>query len=580
MPFRILTTLLAFCLFSSTAVAQLSGPEPATARTEKRLSASKSRMVATANSFASEAGLAMLAKGGSAVDAAVAAQLVLGLVEPQSSGIGGGGFMVIALPKGGVVTYDGRETAPGGVGPDHFLGPDGKPLPFLRRLDAGRAVGTPGAIALLAHAHGKHGRLPWSDLFQPAIELAERGFPTPQRLASLLVTWRQALEPRPDLAQLFYPGGTPPKEGDPMRNLAYAETLRVIAAEGPSVFYTGGIGRAIVDRLAAAAGPGGPPTVSLSDLAAYRIKERAPVCGPYRRWKVCGMGPPSSGGVAILQILGMLERFDLKAMGPTSTTAWHLYIEASKRAYADRDLYLADPDVVEVPVKGLIDRSYLAARGRDIDPARASAAPAVAGEPRRRAAMPLAPGPDNPWPATSHLSIVDGDGMHVAFTTTVEFALGSGIVSGGFVLNNQLTDFSPVATIDGRTVANAPGPSKRPRSSMSPTIVFDEANRPILVVGSPGGSNIIAYVAQTLVAMLDWDLDPQAAVDLPMVVNRNDVTVVEPLPQADALASGLAQLGHRVERRATASGLHVIQVTRDGLRGGADPRRDGAALGD
>lgn len=560
---------------------QFTAPEPGTALTERGLARAGRQMVVTASPLASEAAIAMLRKGGSAVDAAIAAQLVLGLVEPQSSGLGGGGLMVVARPDGRVTTYDGRETAPAGTRPDRFLGADGKPMDFLSALDGGRAVGTPGAVALLAFAHGRHGRLPWAELFQPAIRLAEEGFPVPPRLAGVLTRWRQALQRRNDLHAVYYPDGEPLPVGAVLRNPDYAASLRLLAAGGPDAFYRGPLGAALVERLAKAATGSGLATVTREDLAVYTVLEREPVCGTYRVWRICGMGPPSSGGIAVLQILGMLEGFDMKALGPASVAGRHLLAEASRLAFADRDMYVADPAFVAVPVAGLTDRAYVAERARLIRPDRATAGPASAGVPRiREGRLRFAPAPEDDMPSTSHLSIVDGAGLAVAFTTTVEFAFGSGLIAGGMVLNNQLTDFSFAPVKDGLPVANAPSGGKRPRSSMAPTLVFGPDGKLAFVLGSPGGPAIIGFVAQTVVALLDWGLDPQAAVSLPMVVNTNGPTVVEAGAAADALADGLAAMGHVVERRELTSGLNVIAVTARGLLGGSDPRRDGVALGD
>lgn len=575
----VLAAALAFAPLPSTA--QFATPEPGSDRVARPLATAERRMVVTANPLASEAGLAMLRQGGSAVDAAIAAQLVLGLVEPQSSGLGGGGFMVLALPDGRVVTHDGRETAPAGTGADRFLGPDGKPLGYFAALDHGRAVGTPGAVALLAHAHARHGRLPWADLFQPAIRLAEEGFPVAPRLNGVLTRWRKQLEARDDLRAVFYPGGEPPTVGTILRSPEQAATLRLLAAEGPAAFYRGPVGRAVVDRLALAAAGTGVATVTMDDLAAYTVLDRDPVCGTYRVWRVCGMGPPSSGGIALLQILGMLERFDMAAQGPADVTGRHLIVEATRLAFADRDVYVADPAFVPVPTAGLLDRGYIADRSALIRADRAMPAPATAGTPRiREGSLRLAPAAEDDMPSTSHLSIVDGTGMALSFTTTVEFAFGSGILAGGMALNNQLTDFSFAPVKDGMPVANAPAAGKRPRSSMTPTIIFGPDGRPTHIVGSPGGPAIIGYVAQAVVAMLDWGLDPQAAVSLPLAVSTNGPTIVEQGAAGDALATGLAALGHTVERRELPSGLNVIQVTPAGLLGGSDPRRDGAAVGD
>jgi len=583
MPIRIplaaRAAALALLVAAAPAAAQFADPELTSPRNEKPLATAGKAMVVAAHPLASEAGRAMLDKGGSAVDAAIAVQLVLTLVEPQSSGIGGGGFMLVWTPDGKLVSLDGRETAPAGARPDRFVGPDGKPMEFLKAIEGGRAVATPGIPALLAEAHKRYGKLPWADLFEPAIRLAEEGFTVTPRMAMLLKGFRRILETKPDMRATFFRDGEPLKAGDHFRNPALAGTLRVLAAKGPDAFYRGDLGQALVKRLAEAAAGQDFATVTAEDLAAYKVVEREPVCAPYRAYTVCGMAPPSSGGVAVQQILGLLERFDLKATGAEDPRTWHLFAEASKLAYADRDRYVGDPDFVPVPVRGLLDRGYLADRSRLIDPAKAAPTPVAAGEPPfRQGALP-ADGAEMDIPSTSHLSVVDGTGMTVAFTTSVEFAFGSSILSGGYVLNNQMTDFSFLPERGGRPVANAVAGGKRPRSSMAPTIVFGPDRRPLLVAGSPGGSAIIDYVAQTVVAVLDLGLDPAQAVNQPRIINRNGPTIVEDGPWAPALKAGLEALGQQVQLHSVPSGLHVIRITPDGLQGGADPRREGVALG-
>jgi len=574
-----LAALLASALPAMPAWAQFVDPELASPRDEKPLVRARNAMVVTANPYATEAGRAMLAKGGSAVDAAIAAQLVLTLVEPQSSGIGGGGFMLVWSKEKGLVSLDGRETAPAGATPDRFMTPDGKPMEFLKALEGGRAVGTPGIPALLAESHKRWGKLPWAELFQPAIRLAEEGFPVSPRLNLLLRQFRRILETKPDMVALFFRNGEPLPVGETFRNPELAKTLRAMAAGGADAFYKGSVGKEMVRHLKAAAGEGGPATVSEADLAAYKVVERDPVCSRYRVYTVCGMAPPSSGGPGVAQILGLLERFDMKALGPDNPQVWHLFVEASRLAYADRDRYVGDPGFVQVPVSGMLDRGYLADRARLIDPAKAAKGPVQAGEPPfRQGALPTE-GVEYDVPSTSHLSVVDASGMTVSFTTSVEFAFGSSMVSGGFILNNQLTDFSFVPVRDGRPVANAVAAGKRPRSSMSPTIVFGPEGTPALVAGSPGGGAIIAYVAQTVVSVLEFGLDPAQAVNLPRIVNRNGPTVVEDGPWAEGLKQALEGMGHTVQVRQVPSGLHVIKITPEGLEGGADPRREGTAAG-
>lgn len=578
---RLATGLLTLCLtLPSTALAQ-QAPEPTSAAKIKELVTARRHMVVAANPLAVQAGLEILRQGGTAVDAAVAVQAVLGLAEPQSSGMAGGAFMLLAEPGGKLTTYDGREVAGAAVTPNLFMGADGKPMSFLDTLPQGRAVGVPGVVAMLAQAHAAHGKLPWNSLFKPAIDLADAGVPAWPRMVGVLTEWQRMLGKSADLQRYYYrEGGRPPALGERIPMPEQAISLRLLAAAGPDAFYRGPIAKAIVSRLAAAAGDSGTPVLTLDDMANYKAVERDGICMPYRVWKVCGMAPPSAGGVAVLQILGMLSHYDLRAMGKDDPKAWHLLMEASRRAHADREAHIGDPDKVPVPTRGLIDTGYIASRAAGIDPARAATGPVPPGEPpfRTGALFPAADGPD--VPSTTHFSIIDDDGRIVSMTSSVEFAFGSGLIAGGFVLNNQMTDFTFVPTKDGKPVANAPGPGKRPRSSMAPMVVFDQKGNPVLAVGSPGGTAIIGYVAEALVAMLDWDMDPQAAVNLPILLNRNGATQIESVPAADNLASALTAMGHQVKREGANSGVHIIRVTPAGILGGADPRRDGVAMGD
>ncbi|TWB48710.1 gamma-glutamyltransferase [Nitrospirillum viridazoti] len=567
--------------------AQGGDPELASPFTPRPVVRTKSDMVVAANPLAAEAGHAMLRQGGSAVDAAIAVQLVLGLVEPQSSGLGGGGYMLIWDPKAKkLMSLDGRETAPAGSTANRFVGPDGRPMPLMRAFDGGRAVGTPGIPALLAEAHKRYGKLPWATLFQPAIQLARDGFVVSPRLALLLKGLTPQLKDRPDMLALFFHTGpdgslTPLQAGETFRNPAMAHTLEVLAAQGPDAYYHGVLGQDLAKHLADSALPNGPALVTAQDLAAYKVEERDPLCTPYRQWKVCSMGPSSSGGIAIVEMLGLLEHFDMKGLGKDSPTAWHLMVEASRLAYADRDLYVGDPAFVSVP-KGLLDKGYLAERAKLIDPAHAAKGPVSAGVPPQKQGALYGPGWQADIPSTSHMSLMDDSGMAVSFTTSVEFAFGSGMAVDGYVLNNQLTDFSfiPTSPGTGLPVANAVAAGKRPRSSMAPTIVFDQAGKPMLLVGSPGGPAIIGYVAETIVAALDWGLDAQEAVSLPRIVNRNGTTALESGPWAPSLKAGLEALGQTVELKSMPSGLHVIKRTATGLEGGVDPRREGLAAGD
>ena len=562
------------------AAAQDPQPEDGTGRNPHSLAKAERHMVAAAHPLAVAAGLEMLRAGGAAADAAVAVQLVLNLVEPQSSGIGGGGFL---LHHDGaskeLIAYDGRETAPAAATEKLFLRADGTPMKFFDAVVGGRSVGTPGTVALLAAVHESHGRLPWKRLFEPAITLAENGFTVTPRLAGSLQDSRgERLRTFGPAAAYFFPDGDPLKAGSTVTNKPFAETLRAIAEQGPSAFYRGAIAQDIVATVQGATG--NPGVLAETDLANYRVIRRQPVCHRYRGHRVCGMGPPSSGALTVGQILGILEHFDLPRLGPKNSDSWHLIAEASKLAFADRARYMADADFVSVPVQGLLDPAYLTGRAQLISLEASLAAPAAAGNPPWRDGSLFAPDRGRGRSGTSHISIVDGDGNAVSMTTTIEGAFGSQLMVRGFLLNNELTDFSFSPTRDGRPVANGVAPGKRPRSSMAPTMVFDDKGNLELVIGSPGGSRIIGYVAKTLIAVLDWGLDIQAAIDLGHVVNRNGETDFETGTAVVLSQPGLEARGHETRRRDLNSGLHGIAVTQDGLRGGADPRREGVARGD
>jgi gamma-glutamyltranspeptidase/glutathione hydrolase len=536
-------------------------------------------MVATANPHATQAGLQMLERGGSAVDAAIAAQLVLGLVEPQSSGLGGGAFMLVHdAGRKRLLAYDGRETAPATARSDRFL-KDGKPLEFHQAVVGGRAVGVPGVVRLLEVAHRKHGRLRWPQLFAPAIALAEQGFEVSPRLHTLIGLDQYLTQPRAR-AYFFDQHGKALRVGTVLRNPAYAATLRAIAAGGADAFYTGSIARDIVETVN---GPSwNPGDLTLDDLARYRVVVREPVCDGYRAYRVCGFPLPSSGGITVLQMLKMLEPYDLAAMGPATFWSVHFVSEAGRLAYADRAVYEADPAFYAAPA-GLLDPAYLRARSALIRPG-ASMGRARPGDPPERAggARRVALGADASLdlPSTSHLSIVDRHGNAVAMTTTIEDAFGSRLMTGGgFLLNNELTDFSFVPSENGRPVANRVEPGKRPRSSMAPTIAYDRFSRVAIVAGSPGGSAIINYVAKTLIAIIDWSLDPQAAIDLPNFGSRNGPTELEKDTPVAALAPKLRALGADVRVADYTSGVQAIVRTRDGWVGGTDPRREGLVLG-
>ena len=528
-----------------------------------------------------DAGYAMLAQGGSAVDAAIAIQLVLGLVEPQSSGLGGGAFMLVHDARAKkLIAYDGRETAPAAARADRFIGPDGEPLPFHDAVVGGRSVGVPGVPRLLELAHRQHGKLPWAALFAPAIALADNGFAVSPRLHALIASERHFMQPR--IRDYFLDASDRPwPVGHLLRNPAYAATLRTLAAHGADAFYAGPMAD---DVIATANGfAANPGDLTRADLADYRPLRRAPVCGDYRRYRVCGVPPPSSGGIMLLQVLAMLEPYDIRAMGAQSLWSVHFIGEAERLAFADRDLYIADPAFVDVPA-GLLDARYLAGRAALIrsDTVFTNARP---GDPPRTPNAPRVPafgvGAAAEFPSTSHIVVVDGAGNAVSMTTTIEDQFGSRLMTaGGFLLNNELTDFSFVAhDAAGRPVANRVEPRKRPRSTMAPTIVYDDAGRVFMLAGSPGGPSIVNYVAKTLVGVMDWQLDPQAAVSLGNFGSRNGPTDLEAGTQVAALAPKLRAMGYDVRVLHETSGLQAIVRTRDGWIGGTDPRREGIVRG-
>ena len=554
----------------------LTAPLPATAQVTETVA--KHHMIAAANPHAAQAGLDMMRAGGSAVDAAIAAQLVLGLVEPESSGIGGGAFMLVYNPRTKQTTsFDGREMAPQSATPGMFLDANGQPRAHFDPIPGGLSVGIPGVVKMLALAHKKYGKLPWAKLFEPAIKLADDGFPVGPKLARTIKNFTRGAQ-MPDLkAHFYHADGTPLAEGELYKNAEYAATLRKIAAEGPDGFYKGEIAQAIVDTVQHA--PRQQGGMTLADLAGYQAKERPPVCGDYREYHLCSMGPPSSGGIAVLQILGMLQRFPSDALTPGTLSGAHLFAEASRLAYADRAQYLGDPAFVDVPIHGLTDKGYIASRAALIDPAH-DMGTAIAGNPPEKHAE-LSPQVSPVLHGTSHMTIVDDSGEVVAMTTSVESVFGAEIMTHGFMLNNTLTDFSFQPVRDGKPVANAPAPGKLPLSAMSPTIVFDRNGNFLVSVGSPGGPAIIDYVAQILVGILDAKMSPKDAIAMPHEINMNGPTLLEKSANSDLLASQLTAMGHTVQvPQVEGSGLHGIMKVKDGYIGAADPRRDGIALGD
>ncbi|MDU8942713.1 gamma-glutamyltransferase [Ovoidimarina sediminis] len=534
-------------------------------------------MVAAANPLAVEAGARVLAEGGSAADAMVAVQAVLGLVEPQSSGLGGGAFLVwYDAATGSVTTLDGRETAPLAATPRLFQTADGEPMGFWDAVVGGRSVGTPGTPALMEAAHERWGTLDWSGLFDEAIAHAEDGFTVSGRLAALVAEGEERLRRYSATEAYFFPGGEPLQEGATLVNKPYAAVLRRMRDEGAEAIYSGAIAQDIVSTVRGA--EDNPGVLSETDLAVYRVVERPAVCVEYRAHDVCGMGPPSSGALTVGQILGMLGGYDLATLGAESAEAWRLIGDASRLAFADRGRYMADSDFVPVPTEGLVDPAYLAERGALLSGD--DALPEVAaGTPEYDHALLWGADASIELPSTSHISIVDAAGNALSMTTTIENGFGSRLMTNGFLLNNELTDFSFRTHADGWPIANRVEPGKRPRSSMSPTIVLKDG-APVLVVGSPGGSRIIGYVTKTIIGHLDWGLDVQAAVDLPHLVNRFGTYDLEEGTSATALEAPLQEMGFETSVRGLTSGLHAIAVTEAGLLGGADSRREGIALGD
>ncbi|MFK8250609.1 gamma-glutamyltransferase [Ancylobacter terrae] len=535
-------------------------------------------MVAAANPLAAEAGAEMLRAGGNAIDAMVAVQLVLGLVEPQSSGLGGGGFLVYwDAAARRLTTFDGRETAPMAATPTLFQDANGEPLKFLDAVIGGRSVGTPATPRLLETVHRRFGRLAWGRAFAPAIRLADEGFDVSPRLAGLIAAEAASLARFPPTRAYFLDAeGKPRSAGSRLANPAYAATLRLLAEQGADAFYSGPLAGDIVRTVREA--PGNPGVLALEDLAAYRVKEREPVCAPYRGLDVCGMGPPSSGALTVGQILGLLQPYDLKALGASSVESWRLIADASRLAFADRERYMADSDFVPMPTRGLLAPDYLAARAALLrgDDALPEVAP---GTPKWDHAQRQADDESLELPSTSHISIVDAEGNVVSMTTTIEAGFGSRLMVGGFLLNNELTDFSFRTQKDGVPIANRVEPGKRPRSSMAPTLVMKDG-RPLLALGSPGGSQIIGYVAKTLIAHFDWGMDIGAAIAAPNILARFGPVEIEQGTPAEGLAPGLKALGFDVRSGPMTSGVQAILIGDGVLTGAADPRREGAVIGD
>ncbi|MFN3764593.1 MAG: gamma-glutamyltransferase [Aliihoeflea sp.] len=556
----------------------LIAPEAATGMQSAPLVVGKEAMVVAANPLAAEAGMTVLRLGGSAADAAVAVQAVLGLVEPQSSGLGGGAFALwFDGATGQLITYDARETAPGNAAPDLFLDDNGEPLPFFEAVVGGRSVGVPGVPLLLEILAEKHGELALSDSLAGAIELAEGGFTVSPRLARLLEDETGRLDIDPAASDYFFPGSKALVAGDELRNTAYADALRILAEHGAAPFYRGDLAAAIIDVVTSH--PTNPGSLALSDFAEYEVVEREPVCVTYRDFDVCGMGPPSSGGIAVGQILGLVEPYDLRALGADDAKAWRLIGDATRLAFADRNRYLADPDFIDMP-SGLLDGGYLAARAQLLQSEEALADGRILpGEPSSKRTENLIDGFSYEAPATTHFVIADAEGNVISMTSSIENAFGARVMASGYLLNNQLTDFSFVPESETGPVANRVEASKRPRSSMSPTIVLQDG-QPVYALGSPGGATIIPYVAKTLIALIDWAMPMNEAIALPHLANIAGPYWLEAGSRAEDFAPALQALGYETEGRELNSGIHGIEFTAAGIEGAADPRREGVAIGD
>jgi gamma-glutamyltranspeptidase / glutathione hydrolase len=553
-------------------------PEGPSGRGAARLSVALEMMISVANPYAAQAGFDILKAGGSAIDAAIAAQMVLTLVEPQSSGIGGGGYLVHWDAKQKqAMAFDGRETAPANAGRQYFHYPDGTPMSRKQAGISGRSVGVPGVLRMLETVHRKHGRLPWRQLFAPAIELAERGFAVSPRLHMLVTRFNNIKNTTASRKLFLTKRGKPLPIGRRFINKDLARTFRSIAEKSANAFYTGEIAENIAAAVRNTHFRKG--TMTPGDLAAYRVKVDAPICVSYRKHKICGVGPSTSGSVTVAMILSMLEHFDIAALKPDSPAFMHLFVEASRLAYADRAQYIADPAYTEVPLKSLLDPEYLRHRSHLISTAR-TMKKVTPGKPDQELTLRPREAQTPEPPSTSHLSVVDADGNAISMTSTVGWGFGSGITVNGFLLNNQLIAFNWRRNADGSLSVNHVDGGKRPRSSLSPMMVFAPDGQLRLVIGSPGGRRIIPYVAKAIIAAIDWNMDIQAAIALPNIaVNFHGEAELEAETWAVLQKPELEKLGHKVITRTLTSGLHGIEITREGLVGGADPRREGMALG-
>lgn len=564
MKFRLTGLLAPFALFAFV-------PAPLAARVPVSVNAT----VSAADPRAAQAGQDILRRGGSATDAAIAMMLTLNVVEPHNSGIGGGGFLMHHDGRTGVLeSIDGRETAPAAARPDRFMGADGQPLPFRQAWPGGYSVGVPGNVRLAWDAHRKWGKLPWADLFQPAIRLAEQGFEVRQRLDTAMKAVAPVWADFPEIQKYFWIDGQPAPMGTILRNPPLAALFKRIAAEGPEAFYRGENARAIAETVTQA--PKNPVPMTQADLAGYQAKPRKPVCGHYRVYTVCGMGPASAGGITVLQLLGMVERFPLAQWGKEDPRSWHVIGEAMQLAYADRDTYLGDPEFVQVPIAGLIDPHYLKQRsalismGKALNDYKPGTPP---GAQARTAALP------QPESGTSHFVAVDHNGDIAAWTSTIESFFGSQLVANGVILNNELTDFSFTPEKNGAPVANRVEPGKRPLSSMSPTIVYDAAGTPIFTVGAAGGKTIIMQVAKALIAHFDWGLSAQDSIALGFEFFDKDGLVLEQGTSLEAMQAPLEKLGHHVSISRFGLKANAAERTADGhWLGAADPRSPGVSL--